>query len=89
MLHDPPCKAIDHVCQLTIVDGAETSVVGSLGDGPKTVSLARPFPGTTINKMCWQVRLPICQTCPRENSEGWEMNNVLTWSGALCFADGH
>lgn len=59
MLHDPPCKAIDHVCQLAIVGGAETSVAGSLGDGPKTVSLARPFPGTTVNKMCWQVRLPI------------------------------
>lgn len=58
VLHNPPCQAIDYVCQLGISDCAETSLVGRLSNRPETICLIGPFPSTAINNVWQQIRSP-------------------------------
>lgn len=58
MLHNPPCQAIDYVCQLGISDCAEASLVGRLSNRPKTISLIWLFPSAAINNVWQQIRSP-------------------------------
>lgn len=58
VLHNPPCQAIDYVCQLRISDCAETSLVGRLSNRPKTISLIWLLPSTAINDVWQQIRSP-------------------------------
>lgn len=58
VLHNPPCQAIDYVCQLGISDCAETSLVGRLSNRPKTISLIWLLPSTAINNVWQQIKSP-------------------------------
>lgn len=73
VFYNPPCQAIDYVCQLGICDCAETSLVGRLSNRPKTISLIWLLPSTAINNVWQQIRSPFRSTF---RSHGYVLSKV-------------